>query len=91
MDERILSEFEENPSKSTHSIALATGVSRSTILNILQERTTFFIPLAADTALTLNAADYPLWVDIFWLFFQQSTTTPNFSANVLFTDEHWRI
>ena len=36
---------------------------------------------------TLNAADYPLQVDFCSWFLQQSTITPNLSANVLFTHE----
>ena len=34
-----------------------------------------------------NAADYPLRVDFCRWFLQQRAITPNFSENVLFTDE----
>ena len=36
---------------------------------------------------TLNAADCPLRVDFCRWFLKQSTNTPNFSGNILFTDE----
>lgn len=85
MEERILRECEDNPSTSTRSIARTTGVSKSTVWKILHEERLF--PYHLQRTQALKAADYPRRVDFCRWFLQQSTLTPSFSANVLFTDE----
>ena len=84
MEERILSEFEDNPRRSTRSTARATGMSVSIVWNILHEGWLF--PYQLQRKQALIAADYPPRVDFCRLFSQKSTITPNFSANVFFTN-----
>lgn len=85
LEERILEEVEMNPQTSTRSVARDVGVAHNTVWNVLHEQLLY--PYHFQKVQHLLPEDYPRRSALCQWFVDQAALTPDFSSNILFTDE----
>lgn len=84
-EERILEEIGVNPQRSTRSVARDVGVAHSTVWSVLHDQLLY--PYRFQKVQHLLPQDYPRRSTFCQWFLDQTANTPDFSSNILFTDE----
>lgn len=84
-EEEVLERAAENPSTSTRAIAHALAVPHSSVWKVLHENLQH--PYHVQKVQALEPADFERRIQFSHWFLQQSAELPQFSSNVMFSDE----
>lgn len=85
LEERILEEVGMNPRTSTRSVAHDVGVAHMTVWKVLHDQLLY--PYRFQKVQHLLQEDYPRRSALCQWVVDKTTHTPDFSSNILFTDE----